>query len=380
MKVEYRVFPGTDRIVSTLGYGCMRLPVKAEENNPIDRPEAIRLIRYAIDHGLTYVDTAYGYHGGESEVVVGQALKDGYREKVTLTTKLPLWKVEKTEDMERLLDEQLGRLEVDHVDFYLAHAVNKNTFEKVRALGLFQFLDDMKAKGKIRYAGFSFHDNAEVFREVIDSYPWSLAQVQMNILDENNQATMKGIEYAASKGIGIVIMEPLRGGALARNVPENIAALYDAMPVKRTPVEWAFRYLYNRPEIITILSGMSSFEQVRQNLETFKEATAGCCDETEKQLFRDVRAAYEARIRVGCTGCEYCQPCPNGVEIPKVFRAYDNASVINDVSHFFRRYLETRDALKCLECGACEQLCPQHIHIREWLKTIDREAAESAEK
>ena len=372
--MQYRVFPGTDVKVSTLGYGCMRLPVTDEENHPIDRPEAIRLIRYAIDHGVTYVDTAYGYHGGTSEVVVGEALKDGYREKVTLTTKLPLWLVEKTEDMERLLDEQLTRLQVDHVDFYLAHAVNKNSFEKVKALGLFEFLDEMKAKGKIRYAGFSFHDNAEVFREVIDSYPWSLAQVQMNILDENNQATMKGIEYAASKGIGIVIMEPLRGGSLTRNIPDNILDLYVNMQVKRTPAGWAFRYLYNRPEVVTILSGMSTYEQLAENISIFEEAVAGCADEREQDLFRRVREAYEARVRVGCTGCSYCMPCPQEVKIPNIFRAYDNANVINDPEHFFRQYLKEREARKCVKCGKCEKLCPQRISIRKWLADIDKEA------
>ena len=378
--MKYAKFPGTDIIASRLGYGCMRLPVKNEEGNPIDRPEAIRLIRKAIDEGVTYVDTAYGYHGGDSERLVGEALKDGYRERVTLTTKLPLWKVEKTEDMEALLDEQLSKLQVDHVDFYLAHAVNGERFDHVVELGLFEFMDKMQEKGKIRYPGFSFHDNAETFRRVIDSYPWKLAQVQMNILDENNQATMKGIEYAASKGIGIVIMEPLRGGALTRNVPQTVKDLYAQMPVKRSEAEWAFRYLYDRPEIITILSGMSAYDQVADNLRIFEEADAGCTSEAEKQLFRNVRNAYEARVRVGCTGCEYCQPCPQEIRIPDIFRGYDNAAVFDNFAPFYERYIKERMAAKCVKCGACEAACPQHISIRDWLETIDKEAVEHCAK
>ncbi len=373
--MKYANFPGTDVKASRLGFGCMRLPTLPDGS--VNRPEAIRMIRGAIDAGVTYVDTAYGYHGGESEKVVGEALKDGYREKVTLTTKLPLWKVEKTEDMENLLNEQLSRLQTDHVDFYLAHAVNGERFDAVCALGLLEFMDEMQKKGKIRYPGFSFHDDAETFKRVIDSYPWKLAQVQMNILDENNQATMRGIEYAASKGIGIVIMEPLRGGALTRNVPREVEALFAAMPEKRSPAEWAFRYLYDRPEIITILSGMSEKAQVEDNLRIFDHAEAGCANDAEKQLFQKVRATYEARVKVGCTGCEYCQPCPQGVKIPRIFRAYDNAAVFDTFERFYADYLKDPTAANCVECGLCESQCPQHISIRQWLKDIHAEAMAS---
>lgn len=375
--MQKRRFPGTDIEASVLGMGCMRLPVIESEEKPIDKPRAIKLIRDAIDGGIDYIDTAYGYHGGMSEVVVGEALKDGYREKVTLTSKLPLWKVESKADMYALLDEQLGRLQTDHLDFYLAHAVNKDRFEKVTALGLFDFFDEMKAKGKIRYAGFSFHDNADVFKKVVDSYDWNLVQVQMNILDEFNQATMKGIEYAASKGMGIVIMEPLRGGALTKNVPDSVTALYDAFSVKRSPAEWAFRYLYDRSEVVTILSGMSDEAVLADNFNIFKNAEANCASTEEKKLFTDVRLAYEARVKVGCTGCEYCQPCPMEIKIPNILRAYDNSCVFGTQDKFYANYMKDRMGAKCVQCGACESACPQHITIRNWLADIDKEAENS---
>ena len=371
--MKYAKFPRTDITVSRLGFGCMRLPTLDKEGHPIDRPEAIRCIRHAIDNGLSYVDTAYGYHGGDSEVLVGEALADGYRDKVTLTTKLPLWLVHEAADMEKLLDEQLKRLKQDHVDFYLAHAVNNERFESVFPLGLGEFMDKMKQKGKIRYAGFSFHDDAETFRKVVDYYDWNLAQVQMNILDEFNQATMKGIEYAASKGIGIVIMEPLRGGALTRNVPDTVKDLYAAMPVKRSFADWAFRYLYDRPEIVTILSGMSTFEQMEENLRIFDSAEPNCLSPEERELYVNVRKAYEARVKVGCTGCAYCQPCPKGVRIPEIFRAYDEASVFDSFEGFYGRYKRNWAENVCVKCGACEKACPQHISIRNWLETIRAE-------
>ena len=375
--MNYRRFPNTNVTASALGLGCMRLPTKDEENRPVDHPEAIRMIRRAIDNGVTYVDTAYGYHGGDSEVTVGEALRDGYREKVTLTSKLPLWLVESYEDMEKLLDKQLARLQTDHLDFYLAHAVGKERFEKVWPMGLTHFFDEMKKKGKILNAGFSFHDSFDVFKQVVDSYDgWKLAQVQMNILDEFNQATMKGVEYAASKGIGVVIMEPLRGGALAKKPPKEIQALYDAQPEKRSNVEWAFRYLYDRPEIVTILSGMSSVEQLDDNIRIFENARPNCLSAEEKQLFADVRKAYEARVRIGCTGCEYCQPCPQEVNIPGLFRRYDNASVFGTMDEFFKGYPERREAAKCVQCGACESACPQHIQIRDWIQKIEKEYVE----
>jgi len=373
--MQYRVFPKTNAKSSVLGFGCMRLPVQDTENHPIDRPEAIKMIRYAIDNGLTYVDTAYGYHNEESEVVVGLALQDGYREKTNLATKLPLWKVETYEDMEKLLDTQLGRLQTDHVDFYMLHACNRNSFAKVKDLGAFKFLDDMKAKGKIKYAGFSFHDDAETFRSIIDSYDWDFCQVQMNVLDEFNQATMEGVKYAASKGIGVIVMEPLRGGALTVRMPEEIKDIYKKSAYDRTAADWAFRWVFDKPEFIVILSGMSTMDQVVENMKIFDGAEAGCLKDDEKEILTSIRKAYEARIRVGCTGCEYCVAgCPAEIKIPEIFRPYDNAAMFDTLPRFYENYRKNIGENKCLQCGACESSCPQKIEIRKWLEIIDNEA------
>ena len=370
--MKLRQFPGTNVKVSPLGMGCMRLPTLDAENNPIDRPEAIRMIRTAIDRGLNYVDTAYGYHGGDSEVLVGEALADGYREKVTLTSKLPLWKVEKYEDMEALLDEQLSRLKTDHLDFYLAHAVDGERFDRLMPVGLLQFFDEMKKKGKILHVGFSFHDDFDVFKRVVDSYPWELAQVQMNILDEFNQATMKGVEYAASKGIGVVVMEPLRGGALTRNIPEEVQALYAAQPVRRSPAEWAFRYLYNRLEVVTILSGMSTMEQLTDNLKTFDKFEP--LSEKETETIDKVVAMINSRMQNGCTACRYCMPCPAGVDIPRNFRIwnlYHMYGNYNAVKWDWEDGLgEEHKAKNCIKCGKCEKACPQKLSIRADLERV----------
>lgn len=373
--MTYRRFPGTDLTVSALGLGTMRLPTLPQPENPIDEEKAIDMIREAIDKGVTYVDTAYGYHGGKSEVVVGKALKDGYRERVTLTTKLPVWLVNEYADMEKLLDEQLSRLQTDHVDIYLLHALSRSSYDKIKALDYPKFLQDMLAKGKVRHVGFSFHDDSAAFEYIARDYDWNVAQIQMNVLDEFNQATLKtATELSREKNMGLIIMEPLRGGALAANVPTDVLKLYASQPVKRSPVEWAFRYLYDKPEFITILSGMSSREQVLDNLNIFAKAEPNCMSEEEKQMMTRVREIYEARVRVGCTGCEYCMPCPAGVNIPGVFRTLDRHTMFGTEQNFYQDYARMEekgtDGGKCVRCGRCETLCPQHFHIRDLLASI----------
>ncbi|MGI6239973.1 MAG: aldo/keto reductase [Christensenellales bacterium] len=370
--MKYRVMPGTDIKVSALGMGCMRLPTLPGENDPIDKPEAIKMIRHAIDNGVNYIDTAYGYHNGMSESLVGEALADGYREKVLLATKLPVWLVEKYEDMERLLDEQLARLNTEYVDVYLLHAIGGERFDKVEALGATKFLDEMVAKGKIRYPGFSFHDEADAFLHILNAYDWKVCQVQMNLLDEFKQATMAGVYEAARRGIGVIVMEPVRGGSLVQNVPAEILDIYASTGKNLRPADWAFKWLLDKPEFFTILSGMSNMEQIDDNLRIFDENEAGCLSEDERKMLTNVRLAYEARIQVGCTGCEYCLPCPQEINIPRILRGYDDAHVFGRLDGYFARYKEDVKENLCIECGACVSACPQHfkLPIPEYLAQI----------
>lgn len=364
-------FPGINRPSSALGFGCMRLPTR---DGHIDEQEAIRMIRRAIDGGVRYIDTAYPYHNGESELLVAKALKDGYRDRVILTTKLPLWAVKTRQDMTALLDEQLRKLEVDHVDFYLLHAMNEERFALMRSLDYASFLDDAMRQGKIRYPGFSFHDNADTFLRILNDYDWKLAQVQMNVLDGDTQATLGGIRAAGEKGVGVVIMEPLRGGLLA-NPPAEVQALYDAFPVKRTAVEWAFRFLYTMPEVVTILSGMSTMAQVEDNLRIFGAAERAPLSPVEEELFAQVKEAYLSRVKTRCTGCRYCQPCPRGVRIPRIFQGYDG-KLLRGEGDFRQDYAEIiaaeADASRCVSCRKCEAACPQHLPITRYLREIDQ--------
>lgn len=370
--MEYITFPGTDIKASRLGMGAMRLPL--DSAGAIDEKAASEMLQYGIDHGLNYLDTAFPYHGQTCEAFVGKFLKNGNREKVTLVTKLPVWLVKTRKDMDRLLDEQLEKLQTDHVDFYLLHALNKERFELMKQLDYKQFFADKIREGKIRYPGFSFHDDHETFMSILNDYDWKLAQVQMNILDVDQQATLEGIKAAAKKGTGVVIMEPLRGGALAKATGE-VKELYDAYPDKRSCVEWAFRYLMDMPENTVILSGMSSLEQLKDNLEIFERSAMNCMTAQERELIDKVRLAYRSRIKTGCTGCEYCQPCPQGVAIPQIFRAYDQSMMLDNDS-FAAKYAKGRekgtDASRCIACGQCESACPQQLPIIRYLQEIDQ--------
>ncbi|MBR4069138.1 MAG: aldo/keto reductase [Clostridia bacterium] len=364
--------------VSRLGMGCMRLPTMQQDGKTvIDREAAISLIRRGIDGGITYVDTAYPYHDGESEIVTGLALKDGYRERVKLATKLPIWLVKEEKDMNRLLDEQLRKLDVPYVDFYLLHAMNKDRLELMRSLNYRQFLNDALADGRIRHAAFSFHDGKEVFLELLQDYDkWGMAQIQFNYLDDDKQATEEGLRAAGKAGIPLVIMEPLRGGALA-NPPADVKQLMDSYEVKRSAVEWAFAYVADYAEVATVLSGMSSQQQLDENLAIFDHLTVGGLTDADKALIRELKKTYLARVPIGCTGCRYCVPCPNDVSIPSVFHSYNESAMLGQEWKHSWGYnnlvKDGHDASKCVGCGACEAQCPQSLPIIELLGKIDGE-------
>ena len=364
--------------VSRLGMGTMRLPtMKNEEGNTvIDREAAIALIRRGIDNGITYVDTAYPYHNGESEIVTGLALKDGYREKVKLATKLPIWALKEEKDMNRILDEQLKKLDVPYVDFYLLHAMNKDRMELMRSYNYKAFLKEALNDGRIRHAAFSFHDDKECFLDILHDYDWSMAQIQFNYLDDDKQATEEGLKAAGKAGVPLVIMEPLRGGALA-NPPADVKALMDAHESKRSAVEWAFAYISDYAEVATILSGMSNQQQLDENLAVFDHLTVGGLTDADKAFVKQLKEAYLARMPIGCTGCRYCVPCPNDVAIPDLFRAYNEAAMFGQEWkgswNYGNMVKNGHDASKCVGCGACEGVCPQSLPIIDLLAKIDKE-------
>lgn len=370
--MQYRKFGRHEDIkVSALGYGCMRLPLMKDGSGSIDEKEAIRLIRNAIDNGVNYVDTAYGYHDGKSEILVGKALKDGYRERVYLADKNPVWLVNKYEDFDKLLNEQLNKLQVDHLDFYLLHALNKDTWEKTKNLGVLKFLDSAKKDGRIRFAGFSFHDKLDVFKGIVDSYDWDFCQIQYNYMDKHNQAGIDGLHYASNKGMAVVIMEPLLGGKLANVPPAEIQSIWDTAEVKRTPAEWGLRWLWNQPEVTVVLSGMNSVEQVTENMKTADSALVNSLTEKELTAIDQVKNKYKELTKVGCTGCRYCIPCPAGVAIPYIFSLYNTSYMYNDLKNMSEEYKGMEDkkkATSCLKCGKCEKACPQHLTIRQYLQ------------
>ena len=306
--MKYRKFGSTGLEVSALGFGCMRLPI--HEDKTIDEEKAIAMIRHAIDSGVNYVDTAYPYHQGTSELVVGKALKDGYREKTYLADKLPVWLIEKEEDFDKYLDEQLEKLGTDHIDFYLLHALSRERFEeRVKKFNLTKKMEEAKAAGKIRYLGFSFHDSLDVFKEIVDYYHWDFCQIQYNYINTNYQAGTEGLKYAASKGLGVVVMEPLLGGKLA-NLAEHVA---EVVPDKKSQVEYALDFLWDQPEVSLLLSGMTEPEQVEQNLEYASRSEIGMVTEEDRQVYAKAKEIFDKMALVNCTKCAYCMPCPFGL-------------------------------------------------------------------
>ena len=373
--MKYREFGKTGEKVSILGFGCMRLPLIEGTDGEVDFESSRKIIRYGIDNGINYIDTAWPYHNGKSEEITGRILQDGYRGKVFLATKLPSWLINSREEMDDYLDKQLKRLNTEYIDFYLIHSLGKQSWENLVKLGVFDFMDKAKASGKVKHIGFSFHDELSLFKEIVDAYDWEFCQIQYNFMDTEYQAGLEGLEYAADKGLGVIIMEPLRGGSFLRNIPEDIDAIWKSSAAVKSPADAALRFIWDHPGVGTILSGMNSMEQVVENLDTADRSDAGCLSDEEREIIGKVRKIYESRIIASCTNCKYCMPCPSGVDIPENLVFLNNTSVYNSVEQFkfsYKRFFaDDKKADKCIECGSCEDICPQHINIIECLKQLD---------
>lgn len=364
--MQYRNFGKTGIKVSALGFGTMRFPLLHDE--VVDEERAIGMIRHAIDEGVNYIDTAYPYHQGESERIVGKALADGYREKTYLATKCPVWKLQKAEDFETLLDEQLEKLNTDHIDFYLLHALSGERMEdKVKPFELIKRMEKAKAEGKIRYLGFSFHDSYDVFQDIIDYYDgWDFCQIQYNYVDTEHQAGTKGLKYAAERGLGVVIMEPLLGGRLA-NPASHLKKVFLE---DKSPVEYALDFLWDQPEVSLLLSGMSDEKQVEENLEYAKRSSVGMATEQDKEVVKEAKRVFDSMALVGCTGCRYCMPCPFGLDIPKIFSLYNMTAAHREEDARAEYEALEKKAGDCRSCHHCEKECPQMIKVSEVMKEV----------
>lgn len=366
-----------------MGFGCMRLPTLGDDPARIDEETATVMIRQAIDQGVNFIDTAYPYHSpglyhtGESEPFLSRVLEDGYRDKVMLSTKLPSWRIENQEDMERYLEHQLERLNTNCIDFYMVHGLNQAYWKKMKELKFETFLEEALDQGKIKHAGFSFHDRRDLFKEIVDYYDWSFCLLQYNYLDEVYQAGTEGLEYAASKGLGITVMEPLRGGQLVSNIPPQVQEVFNQAEIKRTPAEWALRWVWNNPLVSVVLSGMNTREDVKENLKIANIAEPHSLSSKELEIIGKARDIFKDKLAINCTGCGYCLPCPAGVDIPENFARYNDYHLFGspeEKASFQFSYeallLENRRASVCTACKQCEEHCTQEIAIVDELKKV----------
>lgn len=373
--MEYRKIEKLGIDVSLLGFGCMRFPL--QKDGKIDEKEAERMIDKAIAEGVNYIDTAYPYHNGDSEPFVGRVLSKYDRSSYYLATKLPCWEVKSVEDAKRIFDSQLKRLGQEYVDFYLLHALNRDRFNEMKELGIVEFCEELKEQGKIRYLGFSFHDDYPAFEEILTYRDWDFCQIQYNYMDTEEQAGDKGYDLTVKLDIPVIIMEPIKGGSLAI-LPEDITAMFKQSDEKASAASWALRWVGSHDNVKTVLSGMSTYEQVMDNLNTFGEFKY--LTEQDYHVVENVAATIRSRVKNGCTGCQYCMPCPLGVDIPRNFAIWNEYAMYGNEGYtrwnYFDNFNEENHAKHCIQCGKCEKVCPQGIAIRDNLKqvTIDMDA------
>ena len=356
---------------AAIGFGLMRLPMKDE--SIVDVPEAVKMVRHAIDNGVNYLDTAYIYHGGESEKILGEILKDGYREKVKIATKMPMWLLKEESDLDKIFFDQLDKIGVNKIDFYLLHALNKDSLDLITRLNIINWCEKKRSEGYIDYIGFSFHDTLPVWKSIIDFYDWDFCQLQFNIIDVKIQLDRTALEYAKKKDIGIIIMEPLRGGQLTSSIPEVIKKLWDKMAKlygidgSYNPIQFLLDWLWNFDEIGFMLSGMSSLQQVNDNLEFAKSAKVNSLTKEQLDLFDEIQSVYLKKIAIHCTKCNYCDICPQKIDIPQIFHCLNEVVRYEDqdtpTNIFYRAIPEEKRANKCINCGACVEVCPQRLEI-----------------
>lgn len=377
----YRTMPKNNDELSVLGFGCMRLPMT--EQGQIDEARAAGQIRTAIEQGINYLDTAWPYHAGESESFLGRFLADGYREKVKIATKLPSWLIKSREDMDSYLNAQLKKLKTDFIDYYLIHNLAGPIWNTLDALGVKDFLNTAKADGRIVNAGFSFHGKLDDFKIIVDAYPWEFCQIQYNYLDEENQAGTEGLKYAGARDLGIIVMEPLRGGNLGNpEPPPAVDNIFKQAEHQRSPVEWALRWVWNHPEVTVVLSGMNEESHVEENLSIAERAYPNSLSEEELDLINRVSLRYRDIMKVACTGCRYCVPCPSDVDIPGCFEVYNKCHMFGNLQEAKFMYAARMSGMltgkagyasQCVQCGECLEKCPQHIEIPDHLEDVAQE-------